>query len=74
MIGPSLAAANKLRFGNGSDANMESKMSWRIVLERVLLAALAALLAALTQAADPQSVGAIVLGAAAVDPLRSLGS
>lgn len=49
-------------------------MSWRIVLERVLLAALAALLAALTQAADPQSVGAIVLGAAAVDPLRSLGS
>ena len=46
-------------------------MPWRIALERVLLAALAALLAALTQAADPQSVAAIVLAAAAADPLRS---
>ena len=60
-----------MRSGNGSGANMENRMSWRIVLERVLLAALAALLAALTEAADPQSVAAIVLAAAAADPLRS---
>ena len=50
---------------------METDMSWRTLVERVLLAALAALLAALTQAADPQVVGPLVLAAAAAGPLRS---
>ena len=50
---------------------METKMSWRTLVERVLLAALAALLAALTQAADPQAVAPLVLAAAAAGPLRS---
>ena len=71
MIGPSFQAVNRLRSGNGSGANMEIDMSWRILVERVLLAALAALLAALTQAADPQAVAPLVLAASAAGPLRS---